>query len=113
MRENGGKMVTIYELLEEIRKNGGKIKKGTNEVTKHVERGSAKLVVYAGDVQPKEIVKHLPILCKEKKIPCIEVDSKEKLGIASGLNISAASVAVIDFGKADKIVSEFLKKEIK
>ena len=102
--------MNAYELLEEIRKSGGKIKKGTNETTKAVERGIAKLVFYAADTNPKEIIQHLPMLCKEKNIPCVEVDSKEKLGIASGLNVAAASVAVIDYGKADKAVNEFLKE---
>ena len=100
-----------YELIEEIRKSGGKIKRGTNEVTKAVERGTAKLVFYATNVNPKEIVQHLPMLCKEKNIICIEVDSKEKLGIAAGLNVAAASVAILDFGNADKLVTEFLKKQ--
>lgn len=88
----------FYSRIEQARKNG-KIEKGTNEVTKAIERGTAKLVVYAKDVNPKEIVQHLSILCKEKGIECAEVDSKQKLGIASGLNVSCSSVAVIDFGE--------------
>jgi ribosomal protein L30E len=52
----------------EMAKVTGKIKKGTNEVTKAIELGTAKLVVYAADVSPKEIVQHLPIICKEKNI---------------------------------------------
>ncbi len=102
--------MNAYEILEQIRKAGGKIKRGTNETTKAVERGIAKIVFYAKDTNPKEIVQHLPLLCKEKSIPCFEVDSKERLGIASGLNVAAASVAVIDFGEAEKIVNEFLKE---
>ncbi|MEM4647978.1 MAG: ribosomal L7Ae/L30e/S12e/Gadd45 family protein [Candidatus Pacearchaeota archaeon] len=103
-------MVSAYEIIEEIRKAGGKIKKGSNETTKAIERNIAKLVFYAKDVNPKEIVQHIPILCKEKGIKCIEVDSKDKLGIAAGLNVAASSIAVIDFGKAEDIVNEFLKK---
>ncbi|MEM1534916.1 MAG: ribosomal L7Ae/L30e/S12e/Gadd45 family protein [Candidatus Pacearchaeota archaeon] len=103
-------MASAYEIIEEVRKAGGKIKKGTNEVTKAVERGDAKLVFYASDVNPKEIVKHLPALCKEKGIPCVEVDSKEKLGVAAGINVAAASVAIINYGTAEKLVAEFLKK---
>jgi len=103
-------MVSAYELIEEIRKNGGKIKRGTNEVLKAIERGVAKLVFYAADTNPKEIVKPIPMLCKERNIPCFEVDSKEKLGLASGLNVAAASIAVLDFGKAEKLVADFLKK---
>ena len=92
-------MVSVYEIIEKARKSG-KVEKGTNEVTKAIERGTAKLVAYATDVEPKEIVQHLPVLCKEKKIQCEEVDSKEKLGIAVGLSVPTASVAVIDLGEA-------------
>jgi large subunit ribosomal protein L7Ae len=101
--------MSAYELIEEIRKSGGKVKRGVNEVTKAVERGVAKIVFYAKDTNPKEIVQHLPLLCKEKNVVCIEVDSKEKLGIASGLNVGASSVVVVDYGNAQKIVEEFLK----
>ena len=94
-------MEDIYSIVEKARKTG-KIEKGTNEVTKAIERGTAKLVVYASDVEPKEIVQHLPILCKEKNILCREVDSKQKLGIAAGLPVSASSLVVIEFGDAEK-----------
>ncbi len=94
----------VYGIIEKARKTG-KIEKGTNEVTKAIERGIAKLVVYAGDVSPKEIVAHLPVLCKEKKILCKEVDSKQKLGIAVGIPVAASSVAVIEAGDAEKELS--------
>jgi len=90
----------IYTIIEKARKTG-KIEKGTNEVTKAIERGTAKLVAYAADVDPKEIVQHIPILCKEKGIICKEVDSKQKLGIAVGIPVAASSVAVIQGGDAD------------
>jgi large subunit ribosomal protein L7Ae len=94
----------IYNIIEKARKTG-KIEKGTNEVTKAIERATAKLVVYATDVEPKEIVQHIPLLCKEKSIPCQEVDSKQKLGIAVGLPVSASSVAVIEAGDAEKEIA--------
>jgi len=90
----------IYSIIEKARRTG-KIEKGTNEVTKAVERGTAKLVIYASDVEPKEIVQHIPVLCKEKKIPCQEVDNKQKLGIAAGLPVSASSIAIIEAGEAE------------
>jgi len=92
-------MPSIYETVEKSRKTG-KIEKGINEVTKCIERGTAKLVVYAKDVSPAEIVMHIPILCKEKKIPCEEADSKEKLGIAVGIKVPCSSVAIIQEGEA-------------
>ena len=96
-------MASIYEIIEKARKTG-KIEKGINEVTKAIERGTAKTVVIAKDVEPKEITQHIPILCKEKNIPCEEADSKQKLGLSAGLNVACAGVAIIDLGdkKAEK-----------
>ena len=99
----------FYSVIEKARKTG-KIDKGTNEVTKAVELGVAKLVVYASDVEPKEIVSHLSVLCKEKGIPCVEVDSKQKLGIAVGIPVNASAVAVINPGEADKEIQQIKKK---
>ena len=99
----------IYTVIEKARRTG-KIDKGTNEVTKAIERGVAKAVFYAADVEPKEIVAHLPVIAKEKGIPCFEVDSKQKLGIVAGVSVSASSIAVIEEGDADKDL-EVLKKE--
>jgi len=93
-------MENIYQIIEKAKRTG-KIEKGTNEVTKAIERGTAKLVVYASDVEPKEIVQHLPLLCKEKKIKCVEVDSKQKLGISVGLPVSASSIVIIETGDAE------------
>jgi|TARA_B100001971_G_C18151511_1_gene516076 large subunit ribosomal protein L7Ae len=90
----------VYSLIERARRTG-KIEKGTNEVTKAIERGTAKFVAYASDVEPKEIVQHISVLCKEKKIPCQEVDSKQKLGIAVGIPVSASSIAVIEPGETE------------
>ncbi|MEK6741665.1 MAG: ribosomal L7Ae/L30e/S12e/Gadd45 family protein [Nanoarchaeota archaeon] len=101
-------MTDIYSIIEKARKTG-KVEKGTNEVTKSIERGTAKLVVYAADVEPKEIVKHLPLLCKEKNVLCREVDSKQKLGIAVGIHVSASSVAIIEAGDAEKDIAALKK----
>ncbi|MBT3691169.1 50S ribosomal protein L7ae [Candidatus Woesearchaeota archaeon] len=87
-----------YESIE-LAKKTGKIKKGTNEVTKSVERGVAKLVAVAKDISPQEIIMHLKPLCEEKSIPFVEVDSKEELGAAAGLQVSTSAVAVIQEGK--------------
>ena len=98
----------FYKIIEKSKKTG-KVDKGTNEVTKAVERGVAKLVVYAADVNPKEIVAHLPMLCKEKNVPCYEVDSKQKLGLAIGIPVAASAVAVIDAGESDKEIASLKK----
>ena len=92
-------MASTYDIVEKAAKTG-EVDKGVNEVTKAVERGVAKLVVAASDVDPKELTKHLPILCKEKGIKFIEADSREKLGISVGINRPTAAVAVIKEGEA-------------
>lgn len=94
----------VYKIIEQAGRTG-KVEKGTNEVTKAIERGTAKFVVYAGDVEPKEIVQHIPLLCKEKGILCKEVDSKQKLGMAVGIKVSTSSIAVIEPGEAEKSIS--------
>ena len=100
----------FYSTIEQARKTG-KIEKGVNEVTKAVERGVAKLVVYAKDVEPKEIVAHIPALCKEKGIECHEADSKIKLGAAAGISVACTSVAVTDLGDAKVDKSEKKKSK--
>lgn len=99
----------FYNIAEKAKKTG-KIEKGTNEVTKSVELGTAKLVLYAKDVEPKEIVAHLPEICREKNIPCYEVDSKQKLGLAAGIPVSTASIAVIEPGDAADDIARLSKK---
>ena len=94
-----------YEAVELARKTG-KITKGTNEVTKAIEKEKAKLIVYAKDVSPPEVVMHLPLLAKEKGIVAIEVPSKDELGAAAGLKVGTASVAIIKEGDAKDLLRE-------
>ena len=98
-----------YELIEKAR-DDGKIGKGANEATKHVERGQAKLVVMAEDVSPEEILAHMPILCEEKNIPYTYVPSKEELGNASGLGVPTSAVAIINPGKEKDLIDNIVKK---
>lgn len=84
----------------EIARETGKVSKGTNEVTKAVERGVAQLVLIAEDVEPAEIVAHLPLLAEEKEIPYIYIPTKDELGAAAGLNVGTASSAIIEAGDA-------------
>lgn len=99
----------VYEAIE-IAKATGKLKKGTNEVTKAIERGDAKLVVIASDVNPPEITMHIPLLSKEKNIPCVTVSSREELGASAGLDVTTSAVAIIHEGDAKKIIKEILGK---
>ncbi len=95
----------IYNGIETVVRTGA-IRKGTNEVTKAIERNTAKLVVIAEDIEPEEIVMHLPILAKEKGVAFAFVPTKQELGAACGLSVPTATVAVVDNGKAAKQVEE-------
>jgi large subunit ribosomal protein L7Ae len=96
-------------LLERFRETG-RIKKGTNETTKVVERGVAKLVYIAKDVEPPEIVAHLPLLCEEKNVPYLYINTKSMLGQAAGLHVSCAAVAVVDEGENKKELKDLVTK---
>ena len=101
---------TIFEAIE-LAKASGKIKKGTNEVTKAVERGVAKLVVVAEDASPKEITMHLPLLSKEKEIPCVMVGSKEELGAAAGLGVSTVAIAIVQEGQSKDLIKDIVEAQ--
>ena len=98
-----------YEIVEIARKTG-KIRKGTNETTKVVEMGLAKIVITARDVNPPEITMHLSPLCKEKNIPLVEVPSKEELGAAAGLGVPTVSIAVVKEGDSAELIKEITSK---
>ncbi|MFT4311930.1 MAG: ribosomal L7Ae/L30e/S12e/Gadd45 family protein [Candidatus Woesearchaeota archaeon] len=100
----------MLRIIEVVKANG-KLKKGTNEVTKAAERGVAKAVVIASDVSPKELVMHIPLICEEKNIPCFTVSTKEELGTAAGLTVGTTAVAVIDEANAKDDLAKFLQGE--
>jgi len=103
----------VFEAIETA-KATGKLKKGTNEVTKALEKGQAKLVAIAKDVSPPEIIMHIPMLAEEKGVACAVVGSKEELGAAAGLELPTSGVAIIVEGDAKGLIAEIaakLKKE--
>lgn len=99
----------IYETVEKARTTG-KVSKGANEVTKQVERGTAKFVVMAEDVTPEELLAHIPLLCEEKGIAYGYVPSKTELGASAGLPVSTAAIAVLDAGTGAEAVDDLAKK---
>ncbi|UCC92170.1 MAG: 50S ribosomal protein L7ae [Candidatus Aenigmatarchaeota archaeon] len=99
----------IYEAVE-IAKTTGKLRKGVNETTKCIERGLAKLVILATDVEPEEVLMHLPTLCGEKKVLCVEVPSKLELGKAAGIDVATSSIAIEETGDAKKMVEDVKRK---
>lgn len=94
----------------EMARNTGKIKKGTNEVTKMIERGTAKLVLVAEDVTPPEVVAHLPMLCKERNVPIVFIPKKDDLGTAAGLQVGSSAACITEPGDGKATVDEISKK---
>lgn len=96
-----------YEFVK-MANNTGKVKRGVNETTKAVERGVAKFVIIAEDVDPPEVVAHLPLLCEEREVPYMYVPSKKKLGESAGIEVAASSVAIVDVGEAKALYDELV-----
>ena len=103
-----------YEAVERAR-DTGKLRREVNETTKAIERKQAVLVVTAEDVDPPEIVAHLPPLCEEKGIPYIYVPTKRELGAAAGIEVGCSAVAISAAGEAEDTVKEIVArvKELK
>ena len=101
----------VSPILEALRvaSSSGKVKKGTNEATKAIERGSSKLIVIAEDVEPPEVVAHLPILCEEQGAAFVFVPTKQELGNSLGIEITSAAAALLDAGDAQHIVDQIIE----
>ncbi len=107
------KMVEINEkqifTIVQKAKETGSIRVGANETTKIIERGQAKLVLTATDVNPPEIVAHFPGLCKEMKVVFANIGTRAELGSLAGIK-STTAIAVVDAGSGKKEL-EKLKEE--
>ena len=98
----------VNPILEALRvaATTGKVRKGTNEATKAIERGISKLIIIAEDVDPPEVVAHLPLICEEQKSAYAFVPSKQELGKALGIEVTSAAAAILDAGDAQHIIDE-------
>lgn len=88
----------------------GRIRKGANETTKAIESGNAALVVIAEDVDPEEVVLHIPMICGEKNVPYCYVATKKELGAAAGLSVQSAAIAIEKPGNAAELVKSIAEK---
>jgi large subunit ribosomal protein L7Ae len=98
-----------YEALQ-LANQTGSVRKGTNETTKAIERAQAKLVIIAEDVDPPEVVAHLPLICDERKIPYVFVPNKLKIGSAIGIDVPAAAACIVEPGDALSLIKEITKR---
>ena len=93
-----------------VARDTGRVRKGTNEATKAIESGSAVFVVIAEDVDPEEVVVHLPGLCTEKGVTYCYVSTRKELGAAAGLTVTSAAIAVEKSGNAAEMIRTIAEK---
>ncbi|KUI58543.1 hypothetical protein VM1G_09721 [Cytospora mali] len=70
------------------------LKKGANEATKALNRGTAEVVVLAADTTPLAILLHIPLLSEDKNTPYVYVPSKVALGRACGVSRAVIAAAI-------------------
>ncbi|KAF8621576.1 hypothetical protein AX15_007602 [Amanita polypyramis BW_CC] len=70
------------------------VKRGVKEVVKGIRKGDKGLLILAADINPIDIISHLPVLSEEAQIPYVFVPSKEELGHASSTKRPTSCVMV-------------------
>ncbi|KAK0613373.1 50S ribosomal protein L30e-like protein [Podospora aff. communis PSN243] len=86
----------VQEILDCIQQASHyrQLKKGANEATKSVSRGTSELIILAADTQPLSIVLHLPLLAEEKNVPYVFLPSKVAIGRACGVSRPVIAVSL-------------------
>jgi len=80
-------------MLEKLKKAPKKII-GTKQTMKAVDKGQAEVVFIAQDAE-EHVVSPLKELCREKGIEVVPVSTMKELGEACGIQVGAASAAII------------------
>ncbi|PNY24768.1 kinetochore protein NDC80, partial [Tolypocladium capitatum] len=80
-------------------------KKGANEVTKALNRGTCEIAILAADTEPLAILLHIPLLCEDKGTPYVYVPSKTMLGRACGVS-RAVIAASINSNEASELAGQ-------
>ncbi len=76
-------------------KQAKNLKIGTKQTIKAIKSGAARTVVIARDADTK-IVSEITELAEEHGVQTEYVDSMKKLGEASGIEVRAAAVTILD-----------------
>lgn len=70
------------------------IVKGTKQTVKAIKKGIVREVIIAKDAEPR-VIAEVVRLAEEMQIPITYVDSMKKLGKACGIEVGAATVALL------------------
>ncbi|KAG9395788.1 Ribosomal protein L7Ae/L8/Nhp2 family [Carpediemonas membranifera] len=74
---------------------------GVKHVTTLIEKKQAKLVIIAADVDPIEVVLHLPALCRKQGIPYAIINGKAVLGQITHMS-TCTCLAITDVREEEK-----------
>ncbi|HHY61469.1 MAG: ribosomal L7Ae/L30e/S12e/Gadd45 family protein [Bacillota bacterium] len=67
---------------------------GTKQTVRALERGCVSAVYIASDAE-EHVIRDVKALCVRNGVPIIMVDSMEELGKACGIDVGAASAAIL------------------
>ncbi|CAD7703719.1 unnamed protein product [Ostreobium quekettii] len=70
-------------------------RRGVKEVVKAVRKKQKGICILAGDVNPLDVICHLPIMCEENDLPYIYTPSKDDLGSAGMSKRSTSCVLLL------------------
>ena len=73
----------LYKVIRKASKSHH-LKRGVREVAKAIRKGEKGMVLLAGDINPIDVITHLPVFCEENNVPYVYVPEKSVLGMSSG-----------------------------
>jgi len=82
------------------------LRRGVKDVVKAIKKGSKGICVLAADVNPADVISHIPVLCEENGIPYIFVRSRMELGIASETK-KPTSVVLLTGATSEQLKEKF------
>ena len=77
---------------------------GCNNVTVQIEKKNVRFVAIAADVDPVEVVLHIPALCRKMEVPYVVLRSKAQLGQLFGMK-HVSCVAVLNSIPQERVKS--------
>ena len=70
------------------------VRRGVKEVIKGLRKGVKGVCVIAGDINPIDVITHLPVYCEENDVKYMYVPSKQDLGAAASTKRPTSCVLI-------------------
>ena len=86
----------IYKVVKKASK-AKHLKRGVREVAKAIRKGEKGMVLLAGDINPIDVITHLPVYCEENNVPYVYVPEKSVLGFAAGSKRPTSCLMICPF----------------